>query len=147
MTDNRHIYDDCLDYRNAVCPLIEFALSLFLRMSPWYLSLCRQLYKKIEPHVTNKSLFLSLGGRAVSYSHRGTIVENTSRKSMAYGSRSSSMDSSSAGASFDRQESSATSEGGRGEDEDEEDEEDEEDTEEQVILISNYNLSIVTPSS
>jgi hypothetical protein len=67
--------DDELDFEKFEAFLIRF--------------LQHQFYKKIESYVTNKPLFLTLGGRSVIYSHRGTILENKSRHSM-FASRSAS---------------------------------------------------------
>mmetsp|Transcript_44134 Transcript_44134/g.56549 ORF Transcript_44134/g.56549 Transcript_44134/m.56549 type:complete len:363 (+) Transcript_44134:299-1387(+) len=60
--------DDELDFDKFEAFLIRF--------------LQHQFYKKIESYVTNKAIFLQLGGRSVIYSHRGTILENKSRHSM-----------------------------------------------------------------
>mmetsp|Transcript_43398 Transcript_43398/g.80320 ORF Transcript_43398/g.80320 Transcript_43398/m.80320 type:complete len:589 (+) Transcript_43398:1238-3004(+) len=104
--------DDELDFERFERFLIRF--------------LQHQFYKKIESYVSNKSSILSLGGRAVSYSHRGTIVENTSRKSMAAIGMSGST-------SFADEPSSSSFDGtreGQGNEANKEDEEDEEDDEE-----------------
>ena len=91
--------------------------------------------------MSNKSLFLSLGGRAVSYSHRGTIVENTSRKSMAAigmsGSNSFADDPSSS--SFDGTREVQGNEANKDDEEDEKDEE--EDEEEKVCGVATTNFS------
>jgi Ca2+-binding EF-hand superfamily protein len=54
--------DDELDFEMFEAFLVRF--------------LQHQFYKKIESYVTNKGVFMQLGGRSVIYSHRGTILEN-----------------------------------------------------------------------
>jgi len=61
--------DDELDFNRFEVFLIKF--------------LQHQFYKKIESFVTNKPLFLMLGGRSVKFSHRGTLLEVKSRASFA----------------------------------------------------------------
>jgi hypothetical protein len=60
--------------------------------------LVRQFYKKIEAYVSNKHLFMMLGGRSVKLSHRGTILEVKSRASVFGGM--ASVNSDAAGAKY-----------------------------------------------
>lgn len=63
--------DDVLNFEQFELFLVRFLQHTF--------------YKKLETHVTNKQLFLSIGGRSMTFSHRGTLLEATTRSRLLRG--------------------------------------------------------------